>query len=511
MTAITGSQIGDETAITIVATQPVRYRLRNVRSDWIVIDIPGTQLGRPAGQVPVVRGLVKRVRVGQFMPDIVRVVVELIQPAEFHLATTSNRQAIVVGIPLDIGGHLVARAQAVGYQTVVTQTDAVAIGPENMTPQGTAGPAKTTSAPTTGTEAVSSQGLAGPVRTTSAAPTGAEAASPQGPVASVKTVSPSTVGTGTPNSPAPAASVKSTSPSTAGTEAVTPQGPTAPVKTVSPSTVGTGTPSSPAPAAPVKTTSPSTAGTEAVTPQGPTAPVKTVSPSTVGTGTPSSPGPAAPVKTTGASTAGTVAATPQGPVGPEKTTGQSAGAVGTPSSQAPPSGKTVSAPSVNSAATGPQTPLAAPKGVTNPQAKIRDVTPGRYIGPARLGMNVQDLVAAIGPSASTDHLPDGTTVYRWFKAPKNAGIGVRVSADGIIYRVWILNDAGYATTQRLHAGSTEAEIRAALGEPSQSFINTDQKLKTLTYGALGIWFSIQLDDRYLFYNTAFEIGVMQPR
>ena len=467
VTAITGSQIGDETAITIVATQPVRYRLRNVRSDWIVIDIPGTQLGRPAGQVPVVRGLVKRVRVGQFMPDIVRVVVELIQPAEFHLATTSNRQAIVVGIPLDIGGHLVARAQAVGYQTVVTQTDAVAIGPENMTPQGTAGPAKTTSAPTTGTEAVSSQGLAGPVRTTSAAPTGAEAASPQGPVASVKTVSPSTVGTGTPNSPAPAASVKSTSPSTAGTEAVTPQGPTAPVKTVSPSTVGTGTPSSP--------------------------------------------GPAAPVKTTGASTAGTVAATPQGPVGPEKTTGQSAGAVGTPSSQAPPSGKTVSAPSVNSAATGPQTPLAAPKGVTNPQAKIRDVTPGRYIGPARLGMNVQDLVAAIGPSASTDHLPDGTTVYRWFKAPKNAGIGVRVSADGIIYRVWILNDAGYATTQRLHAGSTEAEIRAALGEPSQSFINTDQKLKTLTYGALGIWFSIQLDDRYLFYNTAFEIGVMQPR
>ena len=444
VTAVTGSQIGDETAITIVATKPVRYQVRNVRSDWIVIDIPGTQLGRPAGQVPVVRGLVKRVRVGQFMPNIVRVVVELIQPVEFHLASTFNRQGIVVGIPMDIGGRIVARAQAVGYQTVTTQADALAIGPETLNPQGPPVPPKTTSA--------------------------------------------SNASTGAPNPPEPGLKTASTPP--VASAATSPQGPPVPTKTTSASASSVGTPSPQGPSTPVKTTGTSTASTEAPSPQGPPAPAKMASTPPVSSAPTSPQGPSTPVKTTSTSTASAEAPSPQGPSVPAKT---------------------ASPPPVSAAVTGAQASLPAPKVVTNPQTKLRGVVPGHAIGSARLGMSVQDLVATFGPSVSTDHMPDGTTVYRWFKAPKNAGIGVRASADGVILRVWALNDVGYVTNERLHAGSTEAEIRAALGEPSQSFINAEQKLKTLTYSALGVWFSIQLDERYLFYNSVFEIGIMQPR
>jgi hypothetical protein len=294
VTRITGSQVGDETLITITATKPVSYQLRNIRSDWVVIDIPGTELAGRAGSVPAVRGLVKKIRVGQFMPNIVRVVVELIQPAEVHLSSSSDHSAIVVGIPLVIGKHAIVRAQEVAHQIVVAPPEAPTVSRE--------------------------------VQTTSA--------------------------------------------------------------------------------------------------------------------------------------------------------------------QLPPSKIT----------SGPR--LAA---------RIRDVVPGQYLGLARLGMSLQDLQAALGSSGSAHQMGDGSVVYRWYQPPNNIGLGARVGADNTVFRIWILNDPNYVTKERLHAGSTEAQIRAALGEPSQTSTNAELKLKTLRYDSLGIWFSIQLDERYNFYNSVFEMGVMRPR
>jgi type II secretory pathway component GspD/PulD (secretin) len=55
--------------------------------------------------VPLVKGLIKRVRVGQYTDDVVRVVVELTQPAKFHLTAAPDNAAVLVGIARDVAAQ----------------------------------------------------------------------------------------------------------------------------------------------------------------------------------------------------------------------------------------------------------------------------------------------------------------------------------------------------------------------------------------------------------------------
>lgn len=160
----------------------------------------------------------------------------------------------------------------------------------------------------------------------------------------------------------------------------------------------------------------------------------------------------------------------------------------------------------------PPSPARAPLPARPPVAPAEQfqIWPGLGIGPVRIGMPIKDAVATLGPFKSTLSLADGSSLYRWFAPPKNDGIGMLGSKAGIVVRVWALNDPRYITDRGLHVGSTEQEVRAAMGEPSVVIPNPQANTRILRYDALGIWFSIQLDERYLYYNQVFEIGVM-PR
>ena len=105
VTGINLKEVASQLLVAIVASGPVRYQVRDVQPNWIVVDVPGAQLGIPPGEVPVARGLVTKVRVGQFEPNIVRVVLELVQPIRFHLTTSPDRGAILLGIPTIVGGQ----------------------------------------------------------------------------------------------------------------------------------------------------------------------------------------------------------------------------------------------------------------------------------------------------------------------------------------------------------------------------------------------------------------------
>ncbi|HTD47931.1 MAG TPA: AMIN domain-containing protein, partial [bacterium] len=105
VTGINLKEVASQLQVAIVASGPVRYQVRDVQPNWIVVDVPGAQLGIPAGEVPVARGLVTKVRVGQFEPTIVRVVLELVQPIRFHLTTSPGRGAILLSIPTIVGGQ----------------------------------------------------------------------------------------------------------------------------------------------------------------------------------------------------------------------------------------------------------------------------------------------------------------------------------------------------------------------------------------------------------------------
>src|SRR5579884_3637598 len=160
----------------------------------------------------------------------------------------------------------------------------------------------------------------------------------------------------------------------------------------------------------------------------------------------------------------------------------------------------------------PPSPAPAPLPARPPVAPAEQfqIWPGLGIGPVRIGMPTKDALAVLGPSKSSLTLADGTALYRWFAPPKNDGVGLAGSKAGIVVRVWALNDPRYVTDRGLHVGSTEQEVRAAMGDPSAVIPNEQAKTRILRYDALGIWFSIQLDPRYLYYNQVFEIGVM-PR
>jgi type II secretory pathway component GspD/PulD (secretin) len=105
VTGVALKEAGNELQVSIVATGPVRYQTRDIQPSWIVIDVQSARLGIPSGQLPVALGLVRRVRVGQFMEDVVRVVVELKQPSSWRLSTSPNGAAIVVGIRTQAKGH----------------------------------------------------------------------------------------------------------------------------------------------------------------------------------------------------------------------------------------------------------------------------------------------------------------------------------------------------------------------------------------------------------------------
>jgi SAM-dependent methyltransferase len=139
------------------------------------------------------------------------------------------------------------------------------------------------------------------------------------------------------------------------------------------------------------------------------------------------------------------------------------------------------------------------------------VIAGQSIGPIRLDEGIQGIAAVLGPEISRGGPSEGEVAYRWFAPPKNAGLGVRATANGEVRSIWVLNDGRYVTREGLHAGSTEAQVRAALGDPSKVTTDSAAGVKILNYEGIGEWFSIQLDARYRYYQTVFEIGVKRVR
>jgi len=113
VTGVGLKEAANELQVSIVATGPVRYQTREVQPNWIVLDMQSARLAMPSGQLPLAKGVVRKVRVGQYADDVVRVVVELTQPAKFRVTTTPDNLAILVGIGRDVSASpLAAPAQA---------------------------------------------------------------------------------------------------------------------------------------------------------------------------------------------------------------------------------------------------------------------------------------------------------------------------------------------------------------------------------------------------------------
>jgi EAL domain-containing protein (putative c-di-GMP-specific phosphodiesterase class I) len=85
--------------VVVVATRAVPYRLvrwSGKPETWIVLDVPGAKLGMPAGELPYRTPDVARVRVGQFNPTTVRVVVELTAERPYTVRRVAGAYAVAI-------------------------------------------------------------------------------------------------------------------------------------------------------------------------------------------------------------------------------------------------------------------------------------------------------------------------------------------------------------------------------------------------------------------------------
>jgi hypothetical protein len=136
------------------------------------------------------------------------------------------------------------------------------------------------------------------------------------------------------------------------------------------------------------------------------------------------------------------------------------------------------------------------------------IVPGQSIGAVRLGMKLADVTGLFGTSTDTVRSSDGSVTRWWLDASKRQGFGVQVSGGNRVDRLSIMNDASYTTAAGLHAGSTEAEIRAALGVPAAVNVDAKSHRETLRYDNLGVWFEIELDKQSPAFATVVAIDVL---
>ncbi|HEV2283787.1 MAG TPA: hypothetical protein VGX75_15490 [bacterium] len=136
------------------------------------------------------------------------------------------------------------------------------------------------------------------------------------------------------------------------------------------------------------------------------------------------------------------------------------------------------------------------------------IVPGQSIGAVRLGMTLADVTGLFGAATEIVRSRDGTVTHWWLDASKRQGFGAQVSSGKRLDRLSIMNDASYVTATGLRVGSSEAEIRAALGPPTAVNIDAKSQRETLRYDDLGAWFEIQLDKQSPAFATVVAIDVL---
>ena len=113
VTDVTLEEAAGGLQVAVAASGPVSPQLVALNPVWIVMDVRDAQLAASYVTRPLHRGIIRRVRMSQHAPDVVRVIVELSRPAPYYLRTFPDEHGVVIGIPGSSDGRpLAAQAQA---------------------------------------------------------------------------------------------------------------------------------------------------------------------------------------------------------------------------------------------------------------------------------------------------------------------------------------------------------------------------------------------------------------
>ncbi len=103
VTDVTLVETPAELQVAVVASGPVTSRLVDLNPNWIVLDVPDAQLATSWVTRPLLHGIIQGVRVSQHLPGVVRVIVQLSQPAPYRVSASPDRHTMVIGLPTGAG------------------------------------------------------------------------------------------------------------------------------------------------------------------------------------------------------------------------------------------------------------------------------------------------------------------------------------------------------------------------------------------------------------------------
>jgi hypothetical protein len=138
------------------------------------------------------------------------------------------------------------------------------------------------------------------------------------------------------------------------------------------------------------------------------------------------------------------------------------------------------------------------------------IVPGQRIGPVRLTMTVEQIVAAVGRPPKRDEFPsDGVVLYEWREE------GLWVSQTAATGRIRVVSVFGTSDRYRTDRGvvllAPRARIEAAYGTRHQVYDYPADRITLIRYHDLGLQFGIvNQPSNPTLHRRAFQIGIFRP-
>jgi hypothetical protein len=138
------------------------------------------------------------------------------------------------------------------------------------------------------------------------------------------------------------------------------------------------------------------------------------------------------------------------------------------------------------------------------------IVPGQRVGPARLSMTVEQIIAAVGARPKRDDFPrDGIVLYEW------RAEGLWVSQNRATRAIRVISAFGTSDKYRTDKGVSlihpRSRIEAAYGKSYRQYPYPEDRITLIRYPDLGLQFGlINQPSNPTIHNRIFQIGVFTP-
>ncbi len=138
------------------------------------------------------------------------------------------------------------------------------------------------------------------------------------------------------------------------------------------------------------------------------------------------------------------------------------------------------------------------------------IVPGQRVGPARLAMTVDQIIAAIGTRPKRDEFrADGIVLYEW----RSEGLWVSQSIATKAIRV--ISAFGTTDKYRTEKGVAlvhpRSRMEEAYGKSYKEYAYPEDRITLIRYPDLGLQFGVvNQPSNFTIHNRIFQIGVFKP-